>query len=85
MKFPSCERSMLAATALLTYPLLTTAENTSTYSNTCYFARTDLASSYLSEIKYPTNILKSEQKIAIQSFSQEWKSLTKESNAPCKE
>mmetsp|Transcript_15223 Transcript_15223/g.22381 ORF Transcript_15223/g.22381 Transcript_15223/m.22381 type:complete len:235 (+) Transcript_15223:91-795(+) len=83
MKFALCKRSMLALAALLTTPLLTTAEDYG--SNECQSTRHGLAKFYLADINYPKKILSSDRKAAIRSFSRGWKSLTRGGDASCKE
>mmetsp|Transcript_9140 Transcript_9140/g.11617 ORF Transcript_9140/g.11617 Transcript_9140/m.11617 type:complete len:226 (+) Transcript_9140:44-721(+) len=81
MKTTRSMRSLLAA-------LFATALVTNAQHYNCDSVRTDLATSYLSEINYPAGIPNSERQVAARSFSQAWKKLAKERNgkkATCEE
>eukprot|EP00957_Ditylum_brightwellii_P133024 10143097-Ditylum_brightwellii.AAC.1 len=47
-------------------------------SNSCYSVRNELATSYLDDISYPSNIRNSLRQERAQSFSQAWKKLAKQ-------
>uniref|UniRef100_A0A7S1YTB0 Uncharacterized protein n=1 Tax=Ditylum brightwellii TaxID=49249 RepID=A0A7S1YTB0_9STRA len=70
------KRSILAA--LLATPALYTHAEEMDISNSCYSVRNELATSYLDDISYPSNIRNSIRQERVQSFSRAWKKLTKQ-------